>query len=125
MLQFGPKNVAISKKKKRKKEEVFKEILTVFAVEIRWSPKKKTQTNGFSVEISWSPKTKKKKDFRASHANFSVSFLPGPLKPTAFLKPMGPLKSMGPRVIVPPCPPLSAALRRGREDQILPKIALK
>ena len=28
----------------------------------------------------------------------------GPLKPTAFLKPMGPLKSMGPGVIVPPCP---------------------
>ena len=38
----------------------------------------------------------------------------GPLKPTAFLKPigpfMGPLKSMGPGVIVPPDPPLSAAL---------------
>ena len=30
----------------------------------------------------------------------------GPLKPTAFLKPMGPLKSMGPGVIVPPAPPL-------------------
>ena len=35
----------------------------------------------------------------------------GPLKPTAFLKPMGPLMSMGPGVIVPPAPPLSVALR--------------
>ena len=32
----------------------------------------------------------------------------GPLKPTVFLKPMGPLKSMGPGVIVAPDPPLDA-----------------
>ena len=35
MLQFGPKNDVISKKK------FFTEILTVFPVEIRWSQKKK------------------------------------------------------------------------------------
>ena len=29
----------------------------------------------------------------------------GPLKPTAFLKSMGPLNSMGPWIIVPPAPP--------------------
>ena len=31
--------------------------------------------------------------------------LMGPLKPTAFLRPIVPLKSMGPGVIVPPAPP--------------------
>ena len=47
----------------------------------------------------------KKKGLQVSHADFSVSFrwapleLMGPLKPTAFLKPMGP------GVIEPPCPP--------------------
>ena len=64
-------------------------------------------------------------DLQASHGNFSVSFrwaplelmgpLLGPLKPTAFLKPMGPQKSMGPGDIVPPCPPLSMALHRDYE----------
>ena len=38
--------------------------------------------------------------------------LQGPLKQTAFMKPMGPLKSTGRGVIVPPAPPLLAALYR-------------
>ena len=82
-----------------------------------WSPKKKTSLpklyRVFRSKLGrWSPKKKKKKGLQASHADFSVSFwwasleligpLLGPLKPTAFLKPIGLLKSMGPGVIVPP-----------------------
>ena len=78
--QFGPKNDVISKKKKKKKKKVFTEILTVFPVEIRCSPKKK-KCSGFSY---W----------------FLSVMSMGPLKPTAFLKPMGP------GVILPPAPPL-------------------
>ena len=96
----------------KKKKKVF--------TETRWSPKKKKVFTKIwkvlPVETRWS----QKKVFRASHANLSMSFrwAPlqlmsprlGPLKPTAFLKPMGPLmgpqKSMCPGVIVP----FSAAL---------------
>ena len=92
------------------KKKVFPEILTV---EIRWSPKKikkKVFTEiltVFSVEIRWSPK--KKKVFRP-HLLISQCYFDGPLssswlKPTVFLKPMGPLKSMDPGVIVLLCPP--------------------
>ena len=81
MLQFGPKNDVISKKK------VFTEIVTVLSVGFRWSPKKK-RSLGFTC---WC---------------LSVISM-GPLKPTA--PRWASLKPMGSGVIVPPAP-LSAAL---------------
>ena len=91
-------------------KKVFTEILKVFPVEIRWSPKKKVfteiltvflaklgelQKKGLPVEIKCSPK---KKGFQASHDDFIVSF------EWALLKPMGP------EVIVPRCPPLGGLI---------------
>ena len=81
-----------------RKKKVFTEILMFFPVEIRCSPKIKKIKKRFLGFTCW----------------FLSVISMGPLKPTAFLEPigplMGPLKSMGPGVIVPP---LSAALPRG------------
>ena len=48
----------------------------------------------------------------------------GSLKPTAFLKPMGPLKFMGPGVILP-LAPLSAALNGYKNNYLLVIYCLK
>ena len=93
MPQFCPNYDVISKKKKKKK--AFTEILTVFPVEIWWSPNKKV--------------------FRP-HMLISQGHFDGPLSSSWALcwarwsqRPSwspwaGPLKSMGSGVIVPPCP---------------------
>ena len=79
----------------KKTKKVFIEILTVFPVEIRCSPKKK-----------------KKKGLQASHADFSVSFrwapsrAHGPAEPDGLPEAHGPPKVHGPRGHSPPCPPL-------------------
>ena len=69
----------------KKTKKVFTEILTVFPVEIRCSPKKK----------------QKKKVFRLHMLISQCHFDGPPLELMGPLKPMGPLKSIGPGVILP------------------------
>ena len=78
----------------KKTEKVLAEILTVFPVEIKCSPKKK-----------------KKKVLQASHADFSETFrwapfrAYGPAEADGLSEAHGPPKVHGPRGHCPPCPP--------------------
>ena len=90
----------------KKTKKVFTEILTVFTVEIRCSPKKKKKVFRLHMLIS------------QCHFNGPPLELMGRLNPTAFLKPMDPLKSMGTGVILP-LPPFSAALKSYKNNYLL------
>ena len=81
------------------KKKVFTENLTVFLVEIRWSPKKKVFTENlavFPVEI-W---CHQKKKFFKPHMLISQGHLDGPAETNGFPD------AHGPRGYCTPCPPL-------------------
>ena len=66
--------------------------------------------NGFSGQIQVISKKKRsspefKRFFRPNSGDLQKKRSSLSLKPTTFLKPMGPLNTMSPGVIVPPCPP--------------------